>query len=376
VQWPADRLHHFAKIFQIVRVGGTINFFRQFVVPEHSIRGVLGRFHPAQPVTYGELDTWSLWETERYVEPYATPELLRDYFGADHADISAIFFEERDGVLRFKSRFRTEVDLVKCGLSPRADALRQKHLERLLDIMDDVLIVPVGKDAYHPRLQLHLAPSGEPGTPGPSFEALPAFQTNPFKLIHDEFVNRKQRLLWQQNGRRNLAACAQLLTPLFSDAAGSAGELCDEVMNPLGLLPFRSHIDARGSQDFDDIRAYPYFSVASPTREPSRFLVDIWSDERRRRRLWEEELLFNGDPPDSYCDQAAEEIMRLHCWSGSMWVMFPIVSLIRGTSHMTDGRVDVGKFIEDAAANTELSRVLAVTKRRLSPPQAPAPGSP
>jgi hypothetical protein len=155
---------------------------------------------------------------------------------------------------------------------------------------------------------------------------------------------------------------------VLSDATGLDGEICDEALSGLGILPFRAHLEGRSSvANFDDIRDYPYFSIAAPTKDLSCSLREVWKT-KRRKGFWQDELFQRGEPPTEYNDEVAESVMKLHCWSGSMWVMFPIDSLVGGTRHMdprSPGVVNLELVCGDDGANQVITHVLESSKRKL-----------
>jgi hypothetical protein len=153
----------------------------------------------------------------------------------------------------------------------------------------------------------------------------------------------------------------------LSDATGSDGEIVDEVLQSLGVLPFRAHLEGRtATNSFDDIRDYPYFSLAAPTKDLSKSLSMLWKlPGNKIKHFWEDELYETGPAPPDYDDQAALAMMKLHCWSGSMWVMFPLDSLVGSARHFAaDGTsTDLEKVRGDGESNALISSVLTNSKR-------------
>ena len=66
-----DRVAYFSSIFPLIRLENTLNYFRQWVVPkETSEIAVSGHYIPQTPITDRVLETWGLWNYERYTLPY------------------------------------------------------------------------------------------------------------------------------------------------------------------------------------------------------------------------------------------------------------------------------------------------------------------
>ncbi|OHT10510.1 Starch binding domain containing protein [Tritrichomonas foetus] len=416
-QWFRSRIAHFSQFFSILRLESTIRFFRQWVVPRKtSVLAISGHFEPSVSISFAELETWGLWDIERYVQPYIRPQLLQKLFGNEDAmKIQSTFLEHgADSSIYFKEQFNHEKKLVSAQLDQNGEELRKKYLPQLLRLLNEVLLVKVSDNEYRPRPLIKLAAisstslqdsqplnlnsnelynnivhnhntnnientknSGNNSTGGVelsfSFSELPLYHQSPFVRLEDEFVNNKQKCLWSFTGRQVL----QRLTSandatFFSDAAGIEGDICDEALQAVGVLPLRVQMEGRSKiQAFDDIRGYPYLSVASPQRDLSVPMRVVWEDSRKEAsRLWIEEFWESGAPPETYEDSVAENIMKQHCWCASMWVLFPIDALVGAGNHIVSsdhskfGVLDVEAFFDDERARARISHVLEQTKRK------------
>jgi 4-alpha-glucanotransferase len=107
-QWFAKRLKHFEQLFDLIRLESTVNFFRQYIVPRSSIRGVFGHFDPSVVVTFGQLETWGLWDIDGYTQPYIREPILAELFGDDAGAVVDAFLAHRDGQIVFRPEFNTE----------------------------------------------------------------------------------------------------------------------------------------------------------------------------------------------------------------------------------------------------------------------------
>ena len=373
--WFKSRINHFSHYFSIIRLESIIRFFRQWIIPKDtSVLAISGHFEPTVSISFAELETWGLWDVERYIHPYLRPQVLQKIFGDDALKIMSIFLNHADdNSIYFKPEFSTEKGLAYAPTSEEGEALRKKYLPQLLRLLNEVLLIKVGDHDYRPRPFLKLAAIEGGHETSYSYSDLPLYHQSPFARLEDEFVNNKQRCLWAYNGRQVL----QRLTAandatFFSDAAGIDGDICDEALQAVGVLPLRVQMEGRSkSTSFDDIRGYPYLSVASPQRDLSVPMRVIWKNSRKEAaRLWEEEFWESGEPPEEYEDSVAVNIMKQHCWSASMWVMFPIDSLVGAGRHIVDnkqskyGMLDIEGFMNDEEARQKISEVLDQTKRK------------
>lgn len=374
-EWFRKRVAHFGNIFPIVRLESTIQFFRQWIVPrETSIRAVFGHFEPSVNISYAELETSGIWELERYTQPYIKPTHLIQLFGPDAQLVQNVFFEYRsDGSIQFRQQFSNEKALMESKLNPHDAALREKYKYQLLRLIGEVLLIKAGDNEYRPRPQLALAATENGNEKSYSFTDLPMYHQNTFVRLDEEFWASKQKCIWSFNGRSILQKLTNTTDAIIlSDAAGSDGEVCDEVLQAVGVLPLRVQMEGRTpNAEFDDIRSYPYLSVASPQRDLSIPMRYMWENGQiASRRLWEEEFWESGQPPEQYTDEVAKNIMKQHCWSGSMWVMFPIDSLYGASNHIKQiegsrfGILDLDEFFIDKAASEQIASILELTKRK------------
>lgn len=373
--WFKQRISHFSKIFSIIRLESTIRFFRQWIVPrETSILAISGHFDPSVFISFAELETWGLWDVARYIHPYIRPQLLQQLFGDDAMKISNAFLVHKtDGSISFKNEFNNERKLATAETTPEGEELRSKYLPQLLRLLNEVLLVAENDHDYRPRPLLQLAATEGGKEKSFSFSELPLYHQNPFIRLEDEFVNNKQRCLWSFTGRQVVQhLTANSDATFFSDAAGINGDICDEALSNVSVLPLRVQMEGRTKSSlFDDIRGYPYYSLASPQSNMSVPMRVIWKNmPNKASKLWEEEFFESGVPPKEYEDSVAVNIMKQHCWSASMWVLFPIDSLMGAGRHIVErehakyGVLDIEAFMKDEEAMQKISEVLQQTKRK------------
>ena len=370
-----QRISFFSQLFSIIRLESTTCYFRQWIVPrETCVRAVFGHYQPSVNVSYAELETWGLWDVERYVQPYITHAILRELFHEDARAVELAFMELRESErsIAFKPEFSTERKLVDAVLPPREAELRDKYKEELLRLLGEVILIKAGPNEYRPRPVFTQAPSSKPGEKSFSFSELPSYNQSPFIRLEEEFMNNKQRTVWSFNGHKILQAItATSGATFFSDAAGINGEMCDEALQSVGIMPLRVQLEGRTrNAKFDDIRGYPYLSVACPQRVHSAQVpMRILWQSGDAQNLWEEEFWETGKAPAEYTDEVAANVMKQHCWSGSMWVMFPIDCLvgacqyIKKSPHAKYGVLDLQGFFSNETVADDIRKVLEQTKR-------------
>jgi len=55
----------FSLVFSRYRIDHVLGFFRIWEIPQDQVRGLIGRFHPVQPLWRWELETRGIWDLER-----------------------------------------------------------------------------------------------------------------------------------------------------------------------------------------------------------------------------------------------------------------------------------------------------------------------
>jgi hypothetical protein len=372
VEFFRARISYFSGLFTILRLESTIRYFRQWIVPRDAVRAVFGQFKPSVNLSYAELEISGLWDIDRYTQAFITRADIAKIFGDDAGRIADFFFTASARDLAFKAEFATERLLVSAELPPDAAALRDRYLDELLRLQAEVLLIRASDSEYRPRPVLSVAPHAAPGAQSFSFAGLPSYHQSPFLRLEEEFMGSRQRCVWTANARSVLATIVSACdATFFSDASGRWGDLCNETLQSVDIMPLRVQLEGGGGARFDDIRGYPYLSVASPQRDLRVPLRVLWGKEREQAgRLWREEFWESGDPPPEFNDVVANAIIKQHCWCGSMWVMFPIDLLVGASQYIVHsdnleyGALDLERFFADERSVAEIGKLLAQAKRK------------
>ena len=205
-----------------------------------------------------------------------------------------------------------------------------------------------------------------------SYSNLAEYEQNAISRLDIEFTQSKQKTLWASYGRNIIAQIRSMTQALIlSDAPGFLGEICDEVMQNLTIVPLRVQTEGKNGNLFDDIRSYQFFSIAAPAKNSDPPLSYLWdNDHIQIKKLWEEEFWESGSPPMNFNSSVAETIMKQHGWSASMLEMFPLDTLYGSTNHIVHseiskyGALNLPDFLHDESAQKEIIRILTETKRR------------
>ena len=374
--WFTRRMTYFGLIFTAIRLESTINYFTQWVLPKDKcVRSIFGRYEPSSSISTAELETWGLWDIERYSRPYIHQEQLDQLFGSDSWSIQETFLQHTyDGNFGFKEEFKDEYSLKNAQLEGQSKEFRDKYLDKLLRLQGEVLLIKTPQGDFTPRPALCYSPdaSDPVGTLSFSYSNLAEYEQNAISRLDIEFMQSKQKTLWASYGRNIIAQIRSMTQALIlSDAPGFMGEICDEVMQNLTIVPLRVQTEGKNGNLFDDIRSYQFFSIAAPAKNSDPPLSYLWDNDRIQiKKLWEEEFWESGSPPMNFNSSVAETIMKQHGWSASMLEMFPLDTLYGSTNHIVHseiskyGALNLPDFLHDETAQREIIRILTETKRR------------
>ena len=73
---------------------------------------------------------------------------------------------------------------------------------------------------------------------------------------------------------------------------------------------------------------------------------------------------------EEYTDEVAMNIMKQHCWSGSMWALFPIDSLIGTSEYFTKSdhskyeTLNINEYLKDSNSQNQILNLLNQTQRK------------
>lgn len=321
--WWKRRYAQMADYFSAYRVDHILGFFRIWEIPVHSVRGLLGRFVPALPLTPDEIEAFGLpFRKDFLTRPFISDTWLDRLFGAradwvkqhflTHAyyDIWHLrpeFSTQRAIVARLESEYSREPDI---------DALR----DALFALTENVLFIedPRERDRYHPRIA---------GFQTFVFERLTAEERAAFERIHEHFYYHRHNAFWHDSAMAKLPALctATAMLPCGEDL-GMVPDCVAPVMDALQLLSLEiERMPKAFGREFGDVAHYPVRSVATTGTHDMSTLRGWWHEDPARSARYFLEVLGHGglaptgDAPAWLC----EEVVRRHLESPSMLCILP-----------------------------------------------------
>jgi 4-alpha-glucanotransferase len=340
--WWVLRLRKMAEYFDAFRIDHILGFFRIWEIPAHSIHGLLGRFSPALPLSVEELRYRGAWfDCDRLCKPYVTDYILRDIFGDRAGEVQDIFFESHpSGRLQFKEKYDTQKKIADAFDSATAASPTEKiyHLhnttgeikEKLLMLINEVVLLEDSRQAghYHPRIALHYTRS---------YNELDGAQRSALDAIYNDFFYRRHNEFWKESAFMKLPAI-RFATRMFvcGEDLGMVPSSVPQAMNALHILSLViQRMPSDSSVEFANLPYAPYESVCSPGSHDMNGIRSWWEEDRGVTSRYYYDIMHCGGEVPYYCeDWVAENIIRQHLTSPSMWAVFPLQDLLAMSSSL------------------------------------------
>ena len=334
--WWKLRLRRMAQLFNALRVDHVLGFFRIWEIPRATcVRGMLGHFFPALPVSRDELASRGLWDIDRYVRPYVRWHLIRDKFGAEAEEVARKYFNSRDldpsdDYYNFKEDYNTEKKIDAALRKEFAnDEQKLNHYRTcLFQLLGDVMLIPDANIAnhYHVRTEVTIehiedTPYGPREFGSPSWLELPEPQRSAMKELYIDFTYRRQTGMWISKACKKLDVLKNTTNMLIcAEDLGQINEAIIGTLSGMGLLSLRVQ---RMSKDpkttFDEAHTWPYLSVACPATHDMSSIRGWWEENQQQtQRFYNTMLGHYGAAPTSATAEICEEVVRNHLYSNSI----------------------------------------------------------
>ncbi|HIZ86804.1 MAG TPA: 4-alpha-glucanotransferase [Candidatus Coprenecus pullistercoris] len=315
--WWRKRFTKMSEYFDAYRIDHILGFFRIWEIPSRQVKGVMGHFSPALPMSYEELrDRGFDFDYARHATPYIRYRQLREMFGDKTDTVMREYLDSSQyEVFTLKPEFSTQRK-IEDHFGPEHDDIK----DGLMALVSEVLFMEDERQPgkFHPRISAQFTYS---------YRDLPEGQKEVFNRIYDHFFYKRHNDLWRKSALHKLPeliSATDMLT--CAEDLGMIPECVPEVLRDLRILSleiFRMSKDP--SRTFADPSAYPYMSVCTTGTHDTSTLREWWEEDRGlSARFWHEVLHENGEPP-YYCEPwLCEKILRLHTSSPSMLTILPL----------------------------------------------------
>ncbi len=322
-RWWLRRFTHMATYFDAYRIDHILGFFRIWEIPTHSVQGLLGQFSPALPLTADEMAKFGFTFNAAYLEPLITDAYLDEKLGDLAAKAQKKFLEKNDdGTYRLRDEFKTQRQ-VEAYFEGQTDEEDIRLREGLYALISNVLFVADTTDPskYHPRIAAL--------TDG-YFKTLPAGQQKAFTALYNNYFFERHNEFWGKAALEKLTVLTQATSMLAcAEDLGMIPACVKPVMEKLQLLSLEiQRMPKKLGALFDNIKKYPYLSVATPSTHDMSVLRAWWKEDRSRTQQFYNQVLgHKGNAPDEADTDICTQIIRLHYVCPSMLALIGLQDL-------------------------------------------------
>mmetsp|Transcript_16243 Transcript_16243/g.26791 ORF Transcript_16243/g.26791 Transcript_16243/m.26791 type:complete len:957 (-) Transcript_16243:249-3119(-) len=331
--WWRSRLALLNKYFQAFRIDHVLGFFRIWEIPDHCVKGLLGRFRPCLPITRGELDARGIWDINRLCEPYIRSHLVERIFHGNATHIIQTYLQPCDP-RPYAFKFRPEYDTerkIQASLALPASAVEaerevnEKLMDGLFSLLSNVILIRDGTEpnAFHFRIDMKETSS---------YQELPSESwKQDLQALYVNYFYERQDVLWQEKAMEKL--------PVMKEASGML--VCGEdlgmvprcvagVLTDLAILGLRiQRMPTEERTEFGNPATYPYLTIASPSCHDMSTIRGWWEEDRgATQRFFNHILKRGGGAPQVCTPELVSAIVEQHLSSPSILAVFPLQDLV------------------------------------------------
>ena len=315
--WWKKRFVKMSEYFDAYRIDHVLGFFRIWEIPSSQVKGLMGHFSPALPMSYEELRDWGFnFDYARHATPYIRYWQLRDMFGDNTDTVMEKYLDSNQyEVFTLKPEFNTQRKIEE-HFGPEPNSIK----DGLMALVSELLFMEDEQQPgkFHPRISAQFTYS---------YRDLPEDHKEIFNRIYDHYFYKRHNGFWRESALRKLPMLISTTNMLTcAEDLGMIPDCVPEVIRSLKILSleiFRMSKDPEKA--FGDPARYPYLSVCTTGTHDTSTLRAWWEEDRSMSaRFWHEMLHEDGEPP-YYCEPwLCEKIIRLHTSSPSMLTILPL----------------------------------------------------
>lgn len=317
--WWKARMTAMSEYFDAYRLDHILGFFRIWEMPEGSVRGLLGQFSPALPMTAEEIENsygipFRSWGIERFIKPFIRDWVIDELLGRDNRDyvIQRFLTYVGYGNYEFKPEFDTQRKVEAAGLE---NWLR----DGLFTLHENVIFLKDHKDEnlYHPRITLPTTISFR--------EFGDKYKRRLEHLYNDYFYGRNYEF-WKERAYEKLPVIKNSTNMLAcGEDLGMVPDNVPDVMYHLEIL--RLIIERMPADDsfINGLQYAPYLSVVTTSSHDTSNIRAWWQENRDvTQRYYNEVMGWGGQAPNEATPEIVQEIVKRNLNSDAMIVALPI----------------------------------------------------
>jgi 4-alpha-glucanotransferase len=350
-KWWRRRLSVMSRYFDALRIDHILGFFRIWEIPLSSVRGLLGHFSPAMPLSLEELRVRGVrLDIEKFTKPFINDEILQRLFGDSADKVKDAFLtpvavtgagaptpaapaapaapagEVSGALYEFKEQFNTQVKIKEfIDKNPEyyADAT-EEYTDKLYTLLENVLFLKDKdeKDHYHPRIFL---------ADSMAAEYIGDIQKNILLGIHDDFFFVRHNEYWAEQALIKLPTVRFATNMLIcGEDLGMIPDSVPEVLKKINLLRLIvQRMSPIPSEAFVPLKTASYNAVCTPGTHDMSVLREWWHENRDlTQKFYNDYLNLSGPAPYDCEPPIVEKILKDHFDSPAMLAIIQLQDLL------------------------------------------------
>jgi 4-alpha-glucanotransferase len=325
-RWWKQRFAQMSDYFDAFRIDHILGFFRIWSIPMHAVQGIFGRFVPCLPVLRKEFDERGIpFDRDRYCQPFVTPEVIDELFGAHAALVKEEFFvTDRQGRLSLDPAFQTQRQ-VESHFNKEDDTEENRFIrDRLYELIANVILFEdtEGGDEFHFRISIEKTSS---------YRNLPVDLQQKLYDLYIHYFYRRQDDFWFREAMHKLPRLKAVTNMLVcGEDLGMVPHCVPDVMQQLGILSLEIQRMPKDPQkEFFHPKDAPYLSVITPSTHDMSTIRGWWEENRERTQHFFNTVLGQYGEAPTYCEAWINRAILLqHLYSPAMWSIFQLQDIL------------------------------------------------
>jgi len=319
--WWKKRFRKMADYFDAFRIDHILGFFRIWEIPEDSVQGLLGWFHPALPFSEEEIrNSGFVFLPDKYTNAHINEQFLPELFGEYAEEVTQVYLNRTNsGHFVMKESFNTQLK-IKMYFSGKGDTTSRIIQEGLYAVCNEVLFI---KDKnlpnhYHPRISAYNSYIYKELNPADQYA---------FDYLYRHYFYQRHNEFWKEEGYKKLFPLISGTDMLVcGEDLGMIPQCVPEVMQELQILSLEiERMPKEINREFTDLYHLPYLSVCTTSTHDMPTIRMEWKNNpEKTQRYYNEVLKREGSAPEDCTPDICEQIILNHLLTRSMLAIIPL----------------------------------------------------